>query len=345
MFENLQIRNYRIFKEFKIDRLRRINLIAGRNNSGKTSLLEAIFLLSGAGNANMATNANVMRMGLGQQSETLWKPIFSDLDMSRSIEIDGYHTSHGQLTLEITSGRQPTEIPYDYALALGNPAINIPDELALRFQYSGPTGTQVKSRIHVQDSKIISHQSRINVPFIATLLQARSANSREDAIQLARLRKQKRDHLLLEALQVVEPKLQSIEDNSSSGTPMIWGDIGLSELIPLAIMGEGMTRIAQLILAIASVADGVALVDEVETGIHHSVLPKVWQVVDTAAKQFRTQVFATTHSLECIRAAHESLGADDFRLHRLEATDTMSRCVTYDPDSIRAALLHDLEVR
>ena len=43
MLEKLEIRNYRIFRELKIDQLRRINLIAGSNNSGKTSLLEAIF--------------------------------------------------------------------------------------------------------------------------------------------------------------------------------------------------------------------------------------------------------------------------------------------------------------
>ena len=61
MLKHLQIRNFRVFNELKIDRLSRINLIAGRNNSGKTSLLEAIFLLSGAGNAQMAINQNVIR--------------------------------------------------------------------------------------------------------------------------------------------------------------------------------------------------------------------------------------------------------------------------------------------
>ena len=50
MLERLHIRNYRVFNDLKIDQLSRINLIAGKNNSGKTSLLEAIFLLSGAGN-------------------------------------------------------------------------------------------------------------------------------------------------------------------------------------------------------------------------------------------------------------------------------------------------------
>ena len=135
------------------------------------------------------------------------------------------------------------------------------------------------------------------------------------------LRRKKQGALLLKALQIVEPRLQSIEENSSSGIPMIWGDIGLSELVPLSAMGEGMTQIARLVLAIASVPDGIVLIDEVENGIHHSVLPDVWRAIDEAAKQFHTQVFATTHSFECIEAAHQALGPDGFLLHRLEASD------------------------
>ena len=48
MLERLHIRNYRVFKDLKIDNLSRINLIAGKNNSGKTSLLETIFCWLGA---------------------------------------------------------------------------------------------------------------------------------------------------------------------------------------------------------------------------------------------------------------------------------------------------------
>ena len=51
MLKHLKIRNFRIFKALEIDRLGRINLIAGKNNAGKTSLLEAVFLLAGAGSA------------------------------------------------------------------------------------------------------------------------------------------------------------------------------------------------------------------------------------------------------------------------------------------------------
>ena len=347
MLKRLQIRNFRGFNALKIDQLSGINLIAGKNNSGKTSLLEAIFLLCGAGNPQMAVNANVIR-GLESNfvtmSDPFWKQIFFNLDRGRSIEIKGYHKSRVQSTLKITSERQPTnEIPLDRTDETS--VTNLFDERSLAFQYISPSRKSVKSYIRIKGQGLEVQQPATDVPFPAAIVLPRIRNLQEDATRLGTLRRQKQGNMLLNALQVIEPKLQSIEDNSSSGIPMIWGDIGLSELVPLSVMGEGMTQIARLVLSIASVPDGVVLVDEVENGIHHSVLPDVWRVIEEAARQFRTQIFATTHSFECIEAAHQALGSDGFLLHRLEVSDAENRCVTFKPNGISAAVRHGLEVR
>lgn len=359
MLKRLEIRNFRTFKALEIDQLSRLNLIAGKNNAGKTSLLEAIFLLSSAGNAQMAINAAVIR-GLDpvirvapaagetpwQQpvNDPAWKQLFSDLDMSKPIEIEGCHTSHGQLALEITSKRSHiTDLPLDRAGGLS--MTNLLDERSLTFRYRGPKDEKIKSHIRVKEQGFEIEQSTTHVPFPATILLSRVRNIQEDAMRLGMLRKQKRGDMVLKALQAIEPKLQSIEDNSASGVPMIWGDIGLSELVPLPVMGEGMTQMARLILAISSVPDGVVLIDEIENGLHHSALSDVWRVIDEAAGQFRTQVFATTHSFECIEAAHHALGPDGFLLHRLEVSDSENRCVTYSPESMDATIRHGFEVR
>ena len=106
MLKRLQIRNFRGFNALEIDQLSGINLIAGKNNSGKTSLLEAISLLVGAGDARLARNVNIIR-GLELDNRIspamigpLWKQLFSDLDMERAIEIEGEHTSHGPIGFE-----------------------------------------------------------------------------------------------------------------------------------------------------------------------------------------------------------------------------------------------------
>ena len=346
MLKRLQIRNFRGFNALKIDPLSGINLIAGKNNSGKTSLLEALFLLSSAGNAQIAVNTNVIR-GIEPGTplkDPFWKQLFYNLDMGRHIEIKGYYKSRGELALKITSERQPTtEIPLERTDGIS--ATNLFDERSLIFQYTDSVNKKIKSHIRIKEQELEVNQPATNILLPAAILLSRTRHPHEDAMRLGQLRRQKQGDLLLKALQTIEPRLQSIEDNSSSGTPMIWGDIGLPELMPLSAMGEGMTQIARLVLAIASMPNGVVLVDEVENGIHHSVLPNVWRAIDEAAKQFHTQIFATTHSFECIEAAHHALGPDGFLLHRLEVSDAENRCVTFNPNGISAAIRHNLEVR
>ena len=113
-------------------------------------------------------------------------------------------------------------------------------------------------------------------------------------------------------------------------------------------MGVGMVRLRSLVLEIENAAGGVVLVDEIENGLHYSVMGRVWEALAAAARQSDTQIFATTHSFECIRAAHEAFLAKDkydFRLHRLERNDSGIRAVTYDSKMLSAAMASDFEVR
>ena len=364
MFESIQVRNFRVLKDLRIGPLGRINLIGGLNNSGKTSLLEAIFLLAGAGDPQLAVNSNVMRgFGPGGIEKSLeemlpaiseaWKEFFYELNPSTPIEVGGNHSKFGKLALTISAEQAETR---EIALARPgeSPVTYVPYRPALTFRYSGPENRQTEGNIRMTGEGINSKQpaqgdllgsTDRDIPFSITILKSQSGNIQNEAVILGKLRKQKRSDLLLEALRVVEPNLQSVEDSSASGTPMIWGDVGLPELIPLPVMGEGMTCIARLVLYISDTPNGVLLVDEIENGLHHTVLPKVWEVVDVAAKQFNTQVFATTHSAECIRAAHESLDPEDFRYHRLKVLESGNRSVTYEPEAITAAVKHGFEVR
>lgn len=356
MLESLHIRNFRIFGEIEISRLGRINLFTGRNNSGKTTLLEALFLLSGAGAPQMALNTNVIR-GMepaagfpAPQSpeavwETLWKPFFSEFDMEKHIEISAFHASSGTLSLKVAPER--TEV---MELPLGNGAgetsvARLPGERSLVLSFSDRSAKEAESRLKVTGQGIRIEQSDARVPFPAVFLSSRIGNLHEDAMRLGQLRKRKQGDLLLKALQVIEPRLRSVEDNSASGAPMIWGDVGFPELAPLAAMGEGMTRIARLVLAISSAPGGIVLVDEIENGLHHSVQSRIWEVVDEAARQLDAQVFATTHSFECLEAAHRSLDGGAILLHRLETDGSGCRCTTYEPEETDAAIHHDLEVR
>ena len=355
MLSNLHINNFRAFNPFKIDKLGKINIVSGGNNSGKTSLLEAIFLLSGAANPSLLLNANIIRgVTIISGSEhvvrsALWKPVFRDLDMSEAIEVTGHHFSCGEVAVRLTLER-----PHLFELPLDNGKVTVGDEpqnketFILSYVLNGRSKANFNITLTGNAMQVQAGQTDVQIPFPATILSSRNRNSEEDAQRLGHLRQQKKGDLVIEALRAIEPRLQSLEVNTTTGGAMIWGDVGLSELVPLPVMGDGMIQLVRIVLALSSVPDGIVLIDEIENGLHHSVLSKVWQVIEKAGNQFNTQIVATTHSYECIAAAEQvfkSSGEDVFLLHRIERLKTGVRCVTYDKQTMGAAMQHNMEVR
>lgn len=346
MLTQLKIRNFRGFQDLTMDSLKAINLLAGENNTGKTSLLEAVFLLSGGGDPQFALNTNVLRgLEVGKKSrvviEPFWKRLFFDSNMEEPIVIEGSHASHGQLILEIGPERQSTiQIPLDIAKrSMATNQMNVP---SLGFQFNG-----TKSLLTVKGGDVEINHTPIPTPFVAAILLSGNKNNLEAPRRLGELQQKKQVDVVLKALQIIEPKLKSIEENSSSGESTIWVDIGLSELLPLADMGEGINRVARIVLIIASIPkDSVVLIDEIENGLHYSVLPDIWRYIDKVAQKFDTQIIATTHSRECVRATQRApLDPERFRYHRLEVGKEGNYQVTYDPEVLESAFEHNFEIR
>jgi hypothetical protein len=122
----------------------------------------------------------------------------------------------------------------------------------------------------------------------------------------------------------------------------------LAEPLPLKTMGDGITRIFHIIVALVNARNGVLLVDEFENGLHWSVQPKVWETVFRLAKVLNVQVFATTHSRDCVVGfehawnRHQESGAF-FRLNaKLDDEITVT---PYAYGTLSDALETDVEIR
>ena len=98
---------------------------------------------------------------------------------------------------------------------------------------------------------------------------------------------------------------------STGELPAIYADIGLARLVPAQLLGEGMSRILNLALAISVVPNGIVLVDEFENGLHYTVMEKVWRAVAAFARSYDVQLFATTHSRECVYYAHRAFEKEE----------------------------------
>ena len=124
-------------------------------------------------------------------------------------------------------------------------------------------------------------------------------------------------------------------------------DVGLTRMIPIALLGEGSQRLCSLVLAIGQASGSLALVDEIDTGLHYSLLRDMWKVVARATREFDVQLFATTHSFECMTAAYEAFAdsPEDFSMHRLERVNGEIVCKSFGHESLGTALELGFEVR
>lgn len=347
MLKNLRIRNYRAINELRIDELRRINLISGRNNSGKTTLLEALLILS-AGHPEITLHTAIIR---GMKSERLpqaaipmiyWRQMFSSLDFGTPIEISAEHQSSGSLSMRIQMGHDDivkTSLTRSNEVLLGE---ELQDPTLVATIQRGAEKWQ--RRIQVTDKEIQMERRNQPVLFLSYIIPSQIEDLRSDAECLDKLKKQKQVQRVVRALKIVDPSLTGLEVISQTGSPMIWADTGLSELVPLPILGEGVVRVSRMAMCMVLARGGVLLVDEIENGIHHSMVSELWQFILATAKELDVQVFATTHSYECVEAA-QAVESDDLMLHRIEASETGHRCVSVHRNELATAVLHNLEIR
>ncbi len=147
----------------------------------------------------------------------------------------------------------------------------------------------------------------------------------------------------------IDDRIRSIRPKEHTGVRMLYVSIGLPELIPLPLLGEGLNRLIEIYGAIIGEGANIVLIDEIENGLHWKALPKVWQGIRAVVDSEDVQIFATTHSLECINAAVEVFKGpplDDLAVHRLERReDGEIHCVTMDETTLEQMLEGGWEVR
>lgn len=362
MYTSFEASEFRCFSRLKIDELGMVNLIAGKNNVGKTALLEALFVHSGGLNPELVLGLDALR-GIGELRirirrvpEVLWPSLFKEFDTSRVIELVGEYGRGRRRTVKLREVSETDAVDYEAHMEplfppkegqifLSTEATSKVLEVSYEDEGEKPQVRYIK----IEGGRVRIRPRPTDPSAPAQFLPAHAwPDLAKLADQFGQLEINKREDVLKDALKVIEPELRKLSIVVIGEVPVIHGDIGLERLVPLPLMGGGMIRLATLILAINDAANGIIMVDEVENGIHHSVLRNMWRVVAQAARESKTQVFATTHSLECIMAAHEVFSAaepDDFRLHRLDQDADEIRPVTYGGSSLSAAIDSDLEVR
>jgi len=289
-FKTLKIERFRGIQSLEIGGFERVNLFVGKNGCGKTSVLEAVFLLSDIFNPRALIGMQHIRGLVVEDSDDL-RDFFYQRNHGKGIELTASQVE-GRRNLRITLLAK-TSIP-------GQSLIGIEYDLDVCDKANSYKGTEHWTKPgnnefppsfgdHAMGSMPSYYMARpgYNHGLVDCMLHA------------------KRKDLLLRTLQSVDPSVADIRTGSLSHLVSV--DTGLDSFFPINLLGDGIMRILQIRYSIACVSNEVLCIDEIERGVHVTELERVWEVILGRSEKANAQVFLTTHSADVIKSLRNVL--------------------------------------
>ncbi|MCF8243838.1 MAG: ATP-binding protein [Saprospiraceae bacterium] len=273
MIETLHIKNFQVFEDIEIKGLHRVNLIAGKNNAGKTAMLEALRILAARGEATVVNNILKNR---GQFTPS-WDSSYEALFNRKVFRKDGADAEVNiQINrLLIVREKNYEKISFDYFVFDADKYPDGDAKLSLKANY-------------IADNPL---DKAIYIPFNFELLNL------ENLWKNIVLRPLEDD--VIEILKsTVEPRLIRMDMTGGAILVRLQGE---ENPVPLSSLGDGVQRMLTLAIGLVSAKGKMLLIDEFEAGLHHSVQKKLWEMVFEYATKWDIQVFATTHSQDTVR--------------------------------------------
>ncbi|MCY3831566.1 MAG: AAA family ATPase [Chloroflexi bacterium] len=302
MYKSFRVKNFRCFKDLQINDLGRVNLIAGKNNTGKTALMEAMYIHSGNRDTRTLLRSSQPEWTLRYRTHLLpdfderdrsvvsWDTVFHDFNSSEEIDLsaetfdsepslfDGPYESSVKLAAKSLDSHDLDDILAQLRVEEVDSFTDI-DILAVTADY-----TRQSTYFAILDGSLVRSRQKTKPLHKSDFLFPRQILNEEiNSTRFTNMRRQQRIPILLTALKVVEPGLNGLELWYDGRRPLIKCGIGLSQPLSLGDLGDGMNRVASLILAMSEVSGGVMFIDEIENGIHHSVQEQVWQAIGQAS--------------------------------------------------------------
>jgi AAA15 family ATPase/GTPase len=351
----ISISNFRAFKQLDANKFGQVNLITGKNNSGKTALLEALYLNLGPTNPTLWININARR-GIERVSprQSTSDYLYFQRDVTDPISFYVNTRTHGNHKLIIRVIKPPlSKISTEQELEnlFNNKSVVIGEsenslEVEIIYQREGEN-PEVSKAIILPNKIEFEGERRSVFPNSIYISTSGMPNLSEEAKRYDEINRANQLEIFDKSLKIIEPNLIRTSLGIENDITMVHADVGYG-LVPITLLGSGSKRLTSILLALANSKDGIVLIDELENGFHYSILEKIWLSIVDFVESNGTQVFISTHSQECIQAALNAIENRprlDFRLHRLDRKTDRTEVYTFEREQLKASLDTGWEVR
>lgn len=348
MINSLAMENFRCFKKVSLADLKTVNVIVGRNASGKTALLEALYLTLGS--PALAFKLKGLR-GIGGQVQYtdspesragVWRDLFYKFDQNLVVRIDTQGSHDISRSVKITCPKKESL----FIPKKGKLDIQRISPIIFRY-YRGIAEIAVVKPIFTGDG-VQLHGSPD--PLLGSFYSsALPIDPQETANHYSVLSKKKEEASILVAMQELFPEIEGLSIEINSGLPMVYAALkGVSEKLPLGLVSTGINKALAYLTAIAHNHGGIVIVDEIENGFYYTTMGDVWKTLHKFCLKHETQLFASTHSKECLQALADyaqETNPNDFGLIR--AVRDGEHCIVrqFSGEQFTGAVEDNIEIR
>ncbi len=367
MLPSLYIQGFRCFRELTIERLGRVNLIVGKNNVGKTTLLDALRVHAAQDDAlyeleeildQRGEIVRTRKSASSSQRVVDWLRAFHDASVKDGNAVLGIRTCDSVETIQLTL-RAPSMNAFgniggwvtrrEDRAQIGDFGVD-PPQAVPRLERLGLEGAQIGDFGLDQPLPPRPRSPReLPCQYIpATGLAVNQVSRLWDGIVLT-----EHEDTCLQALRIIEPDVQRVAlvdvpgaDGAVERSPHV-SRASRRQPEPLHSLGEGMSRVFDIMLGMVNAQKGRLLIDEIENGLHYSIHEELWRYLFQVADMLDVQVFATTHSWGCIEAfqAAEREHPGEGILIRLERRNDETRAFLFGEEKLAVVAEQGVEVR
>lgn len=350
MIRSISIRNFRCFQQMEIEHCNRFNIIVGDSGSGKTALLEAIFLAMGT-SPELASRYRQHR-GLPAQfqgsvkyiQEALWEDVFFRGDLSSPVQISLSGKGPECRKLVIYPGDEAHFLPFTEGEI--DPEATL--EREMYFYWTSATGETHTGIARIEDKGLSVKSTGEDLPDNYYFHSGNQGSGVENAARYSRLSKLRRENEFDKMLKKEFKWINGVSLEVSGGSPLIYVDVdGHDSKIPINSISSGVNKLAMYALAMLNAPDSVMLIDEIENGLYYKRYKNYWRIICGIAEKNNIQLFVTTHSKEFLEAI---VGADKSKLEsttllRLKLTKRGPKLEKFDGHTLQAGIQYDEEIR
>jgi hypothetical protein len=326
MIDEIFIENFRGFSSTHISGLKRVNVIVGKNASGKTAILESIFLSAGSAGPQTTLQLRALRQlgnllqiaGESSSYRSLWEDVFHWFDQDKTVSIKIVGTNSDSRALRVFYEDSPSQL-----LPFGLNAVSPPQplnmaimpQIVFEWQRGDETPIQVRPKLTPRG---LEFEGASVEHFPAIMFGPHAADSpAENAKRYSELSKSGGIRSVVRALRTEYPFIRSLSIEYSASIPAVFASFTHSQKkMPVALISDGINKLLSVMLGIGSFPKGAILIDQIEDGFYYARMPSIWKVLYRFAQENEAQIFATTHSIECLNALQEAMrgNEDDFSL-------------------------------